>query len=257
MIDTHTHLYDEAFKDDFEDALDRAASAGVEHMIFPGIDSSVHWRMMECASAAPDMISTATGLHPTSEGDNWNQQLDFGDKRLAEGGWTAIGEIGIDRHWSDTYIREQTEVFRQQMIWASEASLPVIIHVRDALDTVFEVLDSLAGAGISMRGVFHAFSGSIETFRRIKTYGDFKTGIGGVVTYRNAGIARTVQDIPMSDILLETDSPWLTPVPYRGRRNEPAYLGYIAGQIAGLKGISSAEVESATTANAKELFNLK
>lgn len=143
------------------------------------------------------------------------------------------------------------------MIWASEASLPVIIHVRDALDTVFEVLDSLAGAGISMRGVFHAFSGSIETFRRIKTYGDFKTGIGGVVTYRNAGIARTVQDIPMSDILLETDSPWLTPVPYRGRRNEPAYLGYIAGQIAGLKGISSAEVESATTANAKELFNLK
>ena len=176
MIDTHTHLYDEAFKDDFEETLERAAGAGVEHMVFPGIDSSVHGRMMECAARAPEMISTAAGLHPTSVDGNWKHELDFVEKRLADGGWAAVGEIGLDRHWSDTYIREQVEVFRRQMIWASELHLPVIIHVRDAHDTVFEVLDSLAEEGVRMKGVFHAFSGSIETFRRIKTYGDFKTG---------------------------------------------------------------------------------
>lgn len=257
MIDTHTHLYDEAFKDDFEETLERAAGAGVEHMVFPGIDSSVHGRMMECAARAPEMISTAAGLHPTSVDGNWKHELDFVEKRLADGGWAAVGEIGLDRHWSDTYIREQVEVFRRQMIWASELHLPVIIHVRDAHDTVFEVLDSLAEEGVRMKGVFHAFSGSIETYRRIKTYGDFKTGIGGVVTYRNAGIARTVQEIPLEDILLETDSPWLTPVPYRGCRNESAYISLVAERIAALKNVSTGEVDRITTAGAKELFNLK
>ena len=212
--------------------------------------------MMECAAAADGRVSVATGLHPTSVDRNWKYELDFVEARLAEGGWTAMGEIGLDRHWSDEFFREQVEVFRQQMIWADEAGLPVIIHVRDAHDTVFEVLDGLAEAGIGMKGVFHAFSGSIETYRRIRRYGDFRVGIGGVVTYKNAGIASTVKDIPLEDILLETDSPWLTPVPYRGRRNESSYLGLIAGKIAQIKEIPVETVDLATTAAAKALFNL-
>lgn len=256
MIDTHSHLYDEAFKDDFPQALERAVAAGVEHLIFPGIDSSVHERMTECAAASGGRASVAVGLHPTSVDDNWKRELDFVEARLAEGGWTAVGEIGLDRHWSDTYIREQVEVFRQQMIWAAEAGLPVIIHVRDAHDTVFEVLDSLAEAGVAMKGVFHAFSGSIETYRRIRSYGDFRIGIGGVVTYKNAGIAATVQEIPLEEILLETDSPWLTPVPHRGQRNESSYLRLIAEKIAILQGIPVGTVDAVTTRGARELFNL-
>ena len=256
MIDTHTHLYDEAFTEDFPQALKRAVDAGVEHMVFPGIDSSVHTRMTECAAEAGDMVSTAVGLHPTSVGENWKAELDFVERRLSEGGWSAVGEIGLDRHWSDTFFKEQVEVFRQQMIWASDAGLPVIIHVRDAHDTVFEVLEALADAGTVMRGVFHAFSGSIGTYRRIRRCGDFLIGIGGVVTYKNAGVAVTIRDIPLEEIVLETDSPWLPPVPHRGRRNEPAYLGLIAAKIAGIKNIPVATVDTVTTAAAKKLFNL-
>ena len=187
-----------------------------------------------------------------------------GDVKEAAAIWNQVVEDGeafpqmelLTVKTGDEFFREQVEVFRQQMIWADEAGLPVIIHVRDAHDTVFEVLDGLAEAGIGMKGVFHAFSGSIETYRRIRRYGDFRVGIGGVVTYKNAGIASTVKDIPLEDILLETDSPWLTPVPYRGRRNESSYLGLIAGKIAQIKEIPVEAVDLATTAAAKALFNL-
>ena len=257
MIDTHTHLYDEAFADDFTEAVERAVRSGVEHLIFPGIDSSVHDRMMECASMTGGKAGTATGLHPTSVREDWKKELGFVENRLSEGGWAAIGEIGLDRHWSDTFFREQTEAFRIQMLWAAEAGLPVIIHVREAHDTLFEILDSLQEKGVPMRGVMHAFSGSLETYRRIKSYGGFKVGIGGVVTYRNAGIAVTVKDIPLEDIVLETDSPWLTPVPFRGKRNESAYLRIIAERLADIKGLTMEEVDRVTTDNAKSLFNIK
>ena len=257
MIDTHTHLYDEAFADDFTEAVERAVRSGVEHLIFPGIDSSVHDRMMECASMTGGKAGTATGLHPTSVREDWKKELGFVENRLSEGGWAAIGEIGLDRHWSDTFFSEQTEAFRIQMIWAAEAGLPVIIHVREAHDTLFDILDSLQEKGVPMRGVMHAFSGSLETYRRIKSYGGFKVGIGGVVTYRNAGIAVTVKDIPLEDIVLETDSPWLTPAPFRGKRNESAYLRIIAERLADIKGLTMEEVDRVTTDNAKSLFNIK
>ena len=257
MIDTHTHLYDEAFADDFTEAVERAVRSGVEHLIFPGIDSSVHDRMMECASMTGGKAGTATGLHPTSVREDWKKELGFVENRLSEGGWAAIGEIGLDRHWSDTFFREQTEAFRIQMLWAAEAGLPVIIHVREAHDTLFDILDSLQEKGVPMRGVMHAFSGSLETYRRINSYGGFKVGIGGVVTYRNAGIAVTVKDIPLEDIVLETDSPWLTPAPFRGKRNESAYLRIIAERLADIKGLTMEEVDRVTTDNAKSLFNIK
>lgn len=256
MIDTHTHLYDEAFAGDFQETLTRAVEAGVSHFIFPGIDSSVHYRMTECAGMSGGLASMATGLHPTSVNSDWKKELDFVASRLGDGGWVAIGEIGLDRHWSDGFFKEQEEVFRTQMLWAAEAGLPVIIHVRDAHDALFDILDGLKEKGINMKGVFHAFSGSIETYRRIKKYGTFKIGIGGVITYKNAGIAETVRDIPLEDILLETDSPWLTPVPYRGKRNESSYLGLIAAKIAAVKGTTPQEVDRITTINSKSLFNL-
>lgn len=257
MIDTHTHLYDEAFAEDFRETLQRAGDAGVKHYIFPGIDSSVHDRMVEYAAMADGKASIAAGLHPTSVNGDWKKELDFVAGRLSEGGFAAVGEIGLDRHWSDEFFREQEEAFRIQMIWAAEAGLPAIIHVRDATDAVFGILDGLAEKGIAMKGVFHAFSGSVETYRRIRKYGTFKIGIGGVVTYKNAGIAETVRNIPLEDILLETDSPWLTPVPHRGKRNESSYLGLIAAKIAVLKDTTPEEVDRITTINSKTLFNLK
>ena len=151
----------------------------------------------------------------------------------------------------------EEEAFLTQMRWASEAGLPVIIHVREAFDTVFRIMDRLAEEGRRMKGVFHAFSGSIETYRRIRAYGDFRVGIGGVLTYKNAGIAGTVKEIPLEDIVLETDSPWLTPVPFRGKRNESAYLRIIAERLADIKGLSLEEVDRVTTDNTKTLFNIK
>ncbi len=256
MIDTHTHLYDEAFEADFSSVLERAIEAGVEKFIFPGIDSESHYRMMESAAKCNGRAYTATGLHPTSVKEDWKKELTFVENRLGDGKWCAIGEIGLDCYWSKDFLHEQKEVFRKQMQWAAEASLPVIIHIRDAHDILFEVLDELKEQGTPMKGVMHAYSGSIETYRRIKKYGDFKIGIGGVVTYKKAGIAEVIKDIPIEDILLETDSPWLTPVPFRGKRNEPSYLKYIKEQISQIKEITPEKVDTITTDNTIKLFNL-
>lgn len=256
MIDTHTHLYDEAFDEDFEAVLGRALEAGVEKFIFPGIDSECHDRMMETAARCDGRAFVATGLHPTSVKEDWKKELSFVEDQLAEGGWCAIGEIGLDCYWSRDFVEEQKEVFRRQMKWAAEASLPVLIHVRDAHDVLFEVLDELRREGVAMKGIMHAYSGSIETYHRIKHYGDFRIGIGGVVTYKKAGIAEVIKDIPLTDIVLETDSPWLTPVPFRGKRNEPSYLKYIKERIAEIKEVAPQEVDRITTDNTIKLFNL-
>lgn len=257
MIDTHSHIYDEAFDTDFDAVVDRASAAGVDMFIMPGIDSSCHKRMMDCAARLKQKARPAVGLHPTSVDDGWKKELAFVESRLGERGWTAIGEIGIDAFHSKTYMDEQEEVFRTQVIWACQLGLPVIIHVRDAADRVFAVLDGLRRKGIVPSGVFHAFSGSIETYRRIRSYGGFKVGIGGVVTFKNASIAATLKEIPLEDILLETDAPWLAPVPYRGKRNEPAYMAIVAGKVAEIKGCSVAAVEKTTEENAINLFNIK
>ena len=256
MIDTHTHLYDIAFKDDFHEAVQRATDAGVTHFIFPDTDSSEHARMLECA-AYYDNIYVATGLHPTSVDDNWKKELDFTEKSLSERNWCAIGEIGIDGYWSKEFIPLQKIVLEQQMRWAAELNLPVIIHLRESQDAFFEVLDKLSEEGVKMKGVLHAFSGSIETYRRIMKYGDFKIGIGGVLTYKKASIAETLKDIPLENIILETDSPYLTPVPFRGKRNESSYIIYTAKKVAEIKDCDLSLVDKVTTENAMRLFNIK
>ena len=254
FVDTHAHLYDEAFDGDFDETIARIKENGVIKCIFPGIDSTTFERQTQAAARCGDFVVQAMGVHPTSVGENWRKELEFVFDVVEKGGYVAIGEIGMDGYWSKEFLVEQKEVFREQLKLACRKQLPVIIHARDATEEIFEVLDSLKGD--VPRGVFHAFSGSYETYSRIASYGNFMVGIGGVVTYKNAGVAKSIERIPLEKILLETDSPYLTPVPFRGKRNESSYLVHIAGKIAEIKGCALEEVASATTANAFEMFGL-
>ena len=254
FVDTHAHLYDEAFDGDFEETIARIKENGVIKCIFPGIDSTTFERQTAAAARCGDFVAEAMGVHPTSVGENWKSELEFVFEAVEKGNYVAIGEIGMDGYWSREFIVEQKEVFREQLKLAHRKGLPVIIHAREATEEIFEVLDSLKGD--VPKGVFHAFSGSYETYSRIASYGDFMVGIGGVVTYKNAGVAKSLEKIPLERIVLETDSPYLTPVPLRGKRNESSYLVHIAAKIAEIKGCPLEEVAAVTTANAYKMFGL-
>ena len=251
MIDTHSHIYDEAYREDFEAVVERAREAGVEKIVTPGIDSSCHDAMVAVAEALPQFAYPAIGLHPTEIRENWRDELQFVFDHFDDRPWVAIGEIGMDLYWSREYLEEQKEVFCAQLDLAFEKNLPVIIHARDAHEEIFECLKKVAKP---LRGVFHAFTGSWETYQRIKAAGDYKIGIGGVVTFKNAHIATALERIPLEDVLLETDSPYLTPVPHRGQRNESAYVRFVAEKIAQLKGVDLGVVDAVTTKNAEILF---
>lgn len=255
FIDTHTHLYDEAFIDsDGEDAaVRRALDAGVHKLILPDENAACRERMTALASRWPGTAFRCLGLHPTELGENPGEEL----RSLEEAdrsGAVAIGETGMDLYWTRDNVGLQEEVFRRHIELALETGLPLIIHARNALEQIFKVLEDYRGRGL--RGTFHAFSGSIETFRRLDRYGDWYVGIGGVVTFRNAGIAQVVRDIPLDRILLETDSPYLTPVPHRGERNESAYIPLIASFIASVREVSVEEIAAVTTAGACTLFGI-
>ncbi len=255
FVDTHAHLYDEAFDADFEETIARIKENGVIKCIFPAIDASSYSRQAAAAAKCGNFVSQAMGLHPTSVGETWEKELQFVFDEVEKGGYIAIGEIGMDGYWSKEFLAEQKEVFAQQLKLACRKGLPVIIHAREATEEIFDVLDSLKGEIPS--GVFHAFSGSYETYERICSYGNFMVGIGGVVTYKNAGVAKSIERIPMEKILLETDSPYLTPAPFRGKRNESSYLVYIAEKIAQIKGSTLEQVAAVTTANAFRMFGLQ
>ena len=254
LTDTHCHLYDEAFRPDFESVLSRAREAGVTACVMPGIDRSCHQALLEVADALPDFAFPCIGLHPTSVAENWQEELDFVKEHLGDRRWYAVGEIGLDAYWSKDFIKEQMRVLEEQVSMAAAAGLPVIIHLREATEDFFRVLEDLRG--VDFRGVMHAYSGSYEVYRRLLGYADFKFGIGGVVTYKNAGIAAVLEKMSLDDIVLETDCPWLTPVPYRGKRNEPAYVRLVAEKVAQIKGLPLEEVAAVTTRSAQRLFNL-
>ena len=254
LIDTHCHLYDEAFRDDFAAVLARAREAGLEACVMPGIDRSCHDALLAVADALPGFAFPCIGLHPTSVGENWQDELDFVKTHLADRPWRAVGEIGLDEYWSKEFLKEQIRVLEEQVVLAAEADLPVIIHLREATDDFFRVLEDLRG--VTFRGLLHAYTGSYETYRRLLSLGDFRFGIGGVVTYKNAGIAVAVEKMSLQDILLETDCPWLTPVPFRGKRNEPAYVRLVAEKIAQIKQVPLEEVAAATTSGARAFFKL-
>jgi len=253
-IDTHIHLYDPDFGDDLEDVIMEARSEGVISCILPGIDKDSHTALLSLSEKEPSFTHPATGLHPTSVKENWEEELAFVTEGAQKGKYCAIGEIGMDGYWSRDFIKEQGIVFQSQLELAASKSLPVIIHVRDATEEVFTILEKTRHMGVS--GVFHAFSGSYETFLRIQSLGNFMIGIGGVVTYKNSGLPKTLEKIGLDNIILETDAPWLTPVPFRGKRNKPSFLPIIARRIAEAKGCSIDEVAEITTRNAVTLFNL-
>lgn len=257
MIDTHIHLDDSEFDIDIEEVVKRAKDAGVTKCIVPAVDFKGLDQLIRRCLNYPDFAFPAIGLHPTSVGKNWQRELVDLTDALLKHDFYAIGEIGIDGHWSRDFIEEQKDAFRAQIVFAISTDLPIIIHSREAWEEIFEVFDEFVEDKIKLpSGVFHAFSGSYEIYERILTYGDFKFGIGGVVTYKNASLAKTLAKIPLSDIVLETDAPWLTPTKFRGKRNESSYLCFIVEKIAEIKNCSIKEVADITTLNALKLFGL-
>lgn len=253
FIDTHSHLYDEAFAGEEDAAVARAAETGVTRIIFPDIDSESRDAMFAFADRHPGTIYPCLGLHPTSVNAGWQDELQKMESYM-DRDIKAIGEIGMDCYWSKEFIREQQEVLRIQLEMAAKAGLPAIIHSRESTELIINVLRDCRH--LDIRGVFHAFSGSFETFTQLQALGDWYIGIGGVLTYKKASIAETVCRIPLERILLETDSPYLTPVPFRGKRNESAYIPHIAAKLAELTGKEVGEIAATTTENARKLFRI-
>ena len=253
-IDTHTHLFAEQFNSDRDEVILRAQQAGVTKFILPDIDISEFEPMMKLAEKYPGVCYPTIGLHPTSVGENYQTELDFIYDKIDKHTFAAVGEIGIDCYWSLDYIEQQHIVFEEQLRLAVKHNLPVIIHARESFHEIFAILDKINL--VNLRGVFHSFSGTVADYEKIKSYKNFKIGIGGIVTFKNGGIADIVKNIELSDIVLETDSPYLSPVPYRGKRNESAYIPIIAQKIAEIKQIDINLVAETTTKNTKELFNM-
>lgn len=254
FIDTHCHFNDASFASDAADAIQRAVDAGVGIMLQADIDSSERESMFALVDSHSGHLRPMLGLYPGSVRSNWMDEIDALRPWQSRNDIVAIGEIGLDYHYGTEWKAQQQDAFKVQLEIACSMGLPVNIHLRDATDDFFRVLDSCKG--LPLRGNLHAFSGSIETFRRLEAYGDWYVGIGGVLTFKNASIARVVRDIPLERILLETDAPYLAPTPHRGQRNEPSMIPLIAGFLASVKGTSIEEVARVTTSNAKALFNL-
>ncbi len=252
MIDTHTHIYLEEFDGDQADVVRRAQEHGVEHIILPNVDLDTVQAMHDTCNRYPGYCRMAMGLHPTSVEGDYREQLEKIHALLVEGDYCAVGEIGLDLYWDKTFAREQEETFITQVGWAVEAGLPVIIHCRDAFAEMVTLLQS--GRVPAFRGVFHSFTGTVDEVRQLRMTGDYYFGINGIVTFKNAHLEDMVREVGIDRLLLETDAPYLAPVPHRGKRNEPAYLPRMAERVAAILGITLAEVDSITTANATRLF---
>lgn len=254
LIDTHAHLYMDEFENDRETVIQNAIRSGVKHILCPNIDSGSLAALDSLCAKYPDYCHPMMGLHPTSVKEDYKDEIEIIRKRLFDSPadtYKAVGEIGIDLYWDKKFESEQEEVFALQLEWAVTKSLPVAIHSRDSFDSIMTVLQNFN----TLKGVFHCFSGNINQAEQVVNKG-FLLGIGGVVTFKNAGLDKVVQAMNLSDIILETDAPYLAPVPFRGKRNESAYVSLIAQKIAQLKETSYAEVCQITTANAVKLFNL-
>lgn len=259
LTDTHSHLYGPEFDTDREQALGRAVEAGVGRLLLPAIDSESHERLFGLCRAHPDRCFPMMGLHPTSVNDNprWHEELNAVEQYLKnppEGiaGFCAVGEIGLDFYWSADFRSEQTEAFRRQCRLALDHGLPIAVHTRSAWPEMIALVEEFCGSGL--RGVFHAFGEDAATYEKLKACGDFLFGIGGVVTFKKSRLADTVRGMDLSDLVLETDCPYLTPAPHRGERNESAYLVHICAKVAELKGLPPDAIAAATSANAARMF---
>ena len=258
MIDTHSHIYSEEFDADRGECLERAWTAGVEALILPDIDSSSRGRMFDLAAAEPQRCLPLAGFHPTSVNDNasWREELDMVERLLQSPPMRlyGVGEIGLDLYWSQEFFREQREALHAQLELALQYDMPVVIHTRSAYEQMLDAVATYRGRGL--RGVFHAFADSADMARKLCREGDFFIGVGGVVTFKNAGLDRVVAELPTELLLLETDCPYLTPVPHRGKRNESAYVDLVCRKVADLHGKSYEQVDDITTCSARMLFGI-
>jgi TatD DNase family protein len=252
LVDTHTHLYSDAFSEDRNEMVQRSIDAGVNFMFLPNIDIESIDPMYSLCVDYPLNCFPMMGLHPGSVDENWEIKLAEIKNQLFKNKHIAVGEIGMDLYWDKTFLEQQRQAFRIQVEWAKELNLPIVIHAREAFEEIFAILDEINDA--NLKGVFHCFTGNIEQAEHIQTYGGFKFGIGGVVTYKKSGLDEVLKSIPLEDLILETDSPYLPPVPHRGKRNESSFLPLIAEKVADIYAIGIEKVAEITTNNALELF---
>ena len=252
LIDTHTHLYVEEFKDDIIEVMDRAIKENIERFYLPAIDSRETEAMYALEKKYPQNIFLMAGLHPCSVKENYLEELEKISNQLSQRKFAAIGESGLDFYWDTTFTKQQYESLHQHARWAIEYDIPLVLHTRNAMQETIDVIASYREQ--NLRGVFHCFSGDLENAKEIINMG-FLLGIGGVVTFKNSGLDKVVKEIPLENIVLETDSPYLAPKPFRGKRNESSYLKYIAGKISEIKQCTLEEVAISTTRNAEKLFS--
>jgi len=253
LIDTHAHIYLEEFDTDRTEMIDRARSAGVEHLVMPNIDSSSIERMLVVEAAYPSFCYAAMGLHPCSVKEDVDSQLQEVEHWLSRRHFVAIGEIGTDLYWDKTYWDQQQEAFLVQLQWAKKYNLPVIIHCRESLDETIKLVQRELDENLT--GVFHCFSGNALQAQQIIEMG-FSLGIGGVATFKNGGLDKVLPQVNLEDLVLETDSPYLAPVPHRGKRNEPVYVRLVANRVAELLNTDIDTISKVTTENARRLFDI-
>jgi len=253
LIDTHTHLYLDNFDPDRDEVIQNAIDMGVETMLLPAIDSTTFDSMMELSNNYPHNCLPMIGLHPTSVVDNYENELKLVENELTKGGYIAVGEIGIDLYWDKSFVDQQKDAFKRQLKLAKKHKLPVAIHTRDSFNEIYTIVKEESND--ELRGVFHCFTGTSSEAKKIIDVG-FLMGIGGIITFKNSGLAEVVNSIPVKHLLLETDAPFLTPAPFRGKRNQSAYLTYIARKLAEVKNIGVEQLADITTKNAVELFKL-
>jgi len=253
LIDSHCHLYGEEFKEDIEKVIERAEAAGVRKFYLPGIDSSAIDSMLALEARFPGKCQPMMGLHPCYVKENYLDELAIVEDWLSRRSFAAVGEIGLDHYWDTTFAVQQVHAFKTQIEWSIRFNLPIVIHTRNAMQETIEIVKIYQKQGI--RGIFHCFSGSYESATEIIKAG-FYLGIGGVLTYKKAGLAEVIEKIGLEHLVIETDAPYLTPVPFRGKGNESSYLTYVVARLAEIKQCSIEEVAAVTSANAEKIFVL-
>ncbi len=252
LIDTHTHLYLDRFKEDIDEVIQRAKENGITEFYLPNIDQNSIEDMLQLEAKDPQHFHAMMGLHPCSVKENVEEELAIVKQYLEQRPFCAVGEIGLDLYWDKTFFEQQKMAFNRQIEWAKELELPIVIHSRESTWEVIEILRKQKDE--KLRGIFHCFGGSVEEANAITELG-FYLGIGGVVTFKKAGLDKTLKEVSLDDIVLETDAPFLAPTPYRGKRNESAYIRLIAEKVASIKNVPLEEVAAITTANAKAIFD--
>jgi TatD DNase family protein len=253
IIDTHSHVYLPEFDQDRETIVERADKAGIIRILMPAIDSTTHENMLKVEKHFAGKCMAMMGLHPCSVMEKYDVELGIIEQHLSKKKFVAIGETGLDFYWDLSFKDQQYEVFQQQISWALQYNIPVVIHSRNSIDECIEMIQKNQDG--SLKGVFHCFSGSLQQAKKIMELG-FYMGIGGVITFKNSGLDLVMKEAGLSNVILETDAPYLAPVPYRGKRNEPSYLNYVVDKLASVTTASVEEVSEITTANAQKLFSI-